>query len=602
MKTLITVSILLLFISFTGFAQIKFGLPKGTPDGSAILDLSNTGASSTTKKGFLGPQVALSGTADATTVPTPATGLMVYNTTAAGSGSTAVVAGYYYYNGTQWVQMVSSAAPASGNIYTADGTLTSARTVTMGTNALNFTGASGVNINTTTTSQYPLSVLQPLQSTPTQPGIIIAGASGSAVTGQSAFIAFNPNNISGAWPIIVGAQYVNGSANQSAADFIVATSSGGTPATKLVVQNGGNVGIGTTTPATKLDIKGAGSSYPATSGTAQSTGLVARLHDASNLILDMGGNGSNGFWLQATDIGSLASNYPLLLNPNAGNVGIGTTTPNSTLQVAGSAALGYSELTASATLTGSNHFVNVNSTSTTTITLPVITGILGREYIIRNTGTGTVSVVVTGGSTINAGTNSFATLTATAGQTYTLYAGSTNWQALLNVTNINTTGGAATLQSMILPATIQGIAGGTPSTAIAMGGAGTAVNITFDKAASNYANSISGADFNASNSQITLPAGIYQVIWNFVGLINFPPSPSTLNLFWDVPDGASATHRVHYASGNSATFNPYGITFVTTMQITATRIFNFSIGVGSGNASTSFGVAADARLAFIKIQ
>ena len=360
MKTLITVSILLLFISFTGFAQIKFGLPKGTPDGSAILDLSNTGASSTTKKGFLGPQVALSGTADATTVPTPATGLMVYNTTAAGSGSTAVVAGYYYYNGTQWVQMVSSAAPASGNIYTADGTLTSARTVTMGTNALNFTGASGVSINTTTTSQYPLSVLQPLQSTPTQPGIIIAGASGSAVTGQSAFIAFNPNNISGAWPIIVGAQYVNGSANQSAADFIVATSSGGTPATKLVVQNGGNVGIGTTTPKNKLDVQGGIAVLGANIVNPTGNGVTLSSEASFDRLQTFGGR-------------------PLALNSLGNNVGIGTGTPSYNLHIAGQ-SLGIDN-----TISGAASFAELKSGPAATNTTVRLQSNVGAGFVGTST-------------------------------------------------------------------------------------------------------------------------------------------------------------------------------------------------------------------------
>ena len=507
MKKFFTIfSVILLFAGITANAQVKIGLPSGVPAASAILDLSNTDAAATAKKGFLGPQVALSGTADATTVPSPATGLMVYNTTAAGSGTTAVVAGYYYFNSTQWVQMVSSAAPASGNIYTADGTLSGNRTVTMGANTLGFVG-NNVGIGTASPT-YPLHLV-----------------------GQS---------------------------------FGIDNTAAGT--------------------ASFAELK---------SGPAGSP-LTVRLQ--SNVTGGLVGTSTNH------DFQIYANGSPRITAAAAGNVGIGATAPNSSLQVSGSTAFGYSELAASATLNGSNHFVNVNSSSATTITLPAITGILGREYIIRNTGTGTVSVVVSGGSIINAGTNSFATLTATAGQTYTLYAGSSNWQALLNVTNINTSGGAATLQSLILPATIQGIAGGTPGTAIPMGGAGTAVNITFDKSASNYANSISGADFNASNSQITLPAGIYQVIWNFVGIINFPANPSSLSLFWDVPDGTAGTHRVHYASGNSTSFNPYGLTFVTTMQITATRTFNFSLGAGSGNASTTFAVGSDARLAFVKIQ
>jgi hypothetical protein len=49
-------------------------------------------------KGVLFPRVALTGDADASTIASPATGLLVYNT---GTGGLAT-AGYYYWNGTKW--------------------------------------------------------------------------------------------------------------------------------------------------------------------------------------------------------------------------------------------------------------------------------------------------------------------------------------------------------------------------------------------------------------------------------------------------------------------------------------------------------------------
>ena len=383
MKTLITVSILLLFISFTGFAQIKFGLPKGTPDGSAILDLSNTGASSTTKKGFLGPQVALSGTADATTVPTPATGLMVYNTTAAGSGSTAVVAGYYYYNGTQWVQMVSSAAPASGNIYTADGTLTSARTLSSGGFKLNLNTKVGLGTSTPASQlEIPLStpissltvdssyimlgqpaavhtlfdfssiqtktnantagnlLLNPLGGnvgigTTTTPGAKLEIA-GTGSTFSAAAILNNTTATTGRKFSIASRTDITNGAGQNGL-FAIADESASL--VRLVIDQAGAVGIGTAAPATKLEIKGGGSAFPATSGTTQSAGLIARLRDGSaNGFLEIGGNATSGSWLQATDATNLATTYPILLNPIGGNVGIGTTTPHAPLQLANATA------------------------------------------------------------------------------------------------------------------------------------------------------------------------------------------------------------------------------------------------------------------------
>lgn len=58
----------------------KVGIGTANPDASSILNLDVTSLPSNDKKGFLGPKVALNSPTDITTIPSPAVGLLVYNT------------------------------------------------------------------------------------------------------------------------------------------------------------------------------------------------------------------------------------------------------------------------------------------------------------------------------------------------------------------------------------------------------------------------------------------------------------------------------------------------------------------------------------------
>ena len=109
----------------------------------------------------------------------------------------------------------------------------------------------------------------------------------------------------------------------------------------------GNVGIGTTNPSQKLNVSGAGGS-PATSGTTQN-GIFRITNNSNNLALDFGQLAASPFtsWIQNTNSPDLSVNYPLALNPNGGNVGIGTINPGNTLQVtnSGSTQIRVSDIT-----------------------------------------------------------------------------------------------------------------------------------------------------------------------------------------------------------------------------------------------------------------
>lgn len=87
------------FLFFVQVVIAQTGIGTTTPHASAKLDVTAT------NKGFLPPRVTLTSTTDVSTIASPATGLLIYNTATAGTAPNNVVPGYYYWNGSAWIQI-----------------------------------------------------------------------------------------------------------------------------------------------------------------------------------------------------------------------------------------------------------------------------------------------------------------------------------------------------------------------------------------------------------------------------------------------------------------------------------------------------------------
>ena len=94
--------LVILFLLITFYAEAQTGIGTTTPNASAKLDVTAT------DRGFLPPRVALTAAnvfAPITGTSSAAAGLLIYNTATAGTVPNNVVPGYYFWNGTAWIQI-----------------------------------------------------------------------------------------------------------------------------------------------------------------------------------------------------------------------------------------------------------------------------------------------------------------------------------------------------------------------------------------------------------------------------------------------------------------------------------------------------------------
>ncbi|MEO8150895.1 MAG: hypothetical protein ABI723_24895 [Bacteroidia bacterium] len=317
---------MLITMSATVNAQNTFpvsgaaGIGTSTPNTSSLLDVTST------TKGILTPRMTK---AQRDAIATPATGLLIYQTNS--------TPGFYYYNGTAWTAVKANGATKTLDNLTAPTAISQSLlpgtngTIDLGssTNAwkdIYASGKVGVGTNAPVT---------PLHVTTATTAVLatfegVTGSNKATVNlkygGVSTYLTNGGFNMS-AGDLGFGGQYHN------YADLVINT-------------NTGNVGIATSTPAAKLDVAG---NIKITDGT-QGAGKVLT-SDANGLATWQTLSGGGSGWALTGNAGTTTSNFmgtidnrslrfrtnntEKLIIDSLGNVGIGTSTPSSQLEVKG---------------------------------------------------------------------------------------------------------------------------------------------------------------------------------------------------------------------------------------------------------------------------
>ncbi|MFN7014613.1 MAG: hypothetical protein ACK4ON_10135, partial [Bacteroidia bacterium] len=271
MKNKIFPFVALVLISTFSIAQnVGINATGVAPDNSAMLDIDAS------NKGLLIPRVALSGTNDVTTISSPATSLLVYNTATAGTPPNNVIPGYYYWNGTVWVRV----AIDGDNWKTLGNAGTNPSTNFLGTTDANdfqirvnniskmhirndAAGTHRVGIGTNFATVYTPSATPTLlhvhdgETGVNDFALITLGSSKNTATNKLGEIHFAATGVASIDRRTAGLESyltaVNAGPNVSG-DLRFFTNNAGSYTEKIRVQANGRVGIGTTTPSGQLDV------------------------------------------------------------------------------------------------------------------------------------------------------------------------------------------------------------------------------------------------------------------------------------------------------------------------------------------------------------